>query len=559
MRLDDIVFGAGTNDSTKVSFKYDENNRLAGLDIQDMKTPKKVLIKDELERIAYITEQTTVDDAVAEAIQEMLDGGGRYGEDFDLEVKDGKLKLVPKVINETDGEIPELAGDAFNRYKELIGKGVHAGEDFDVIYQEDGTFRFDLKNNQATDFGASYKNEIYDSNGNFLSSLTVVGDKVIKETALNGERNTVEMPFEEAFMQLLIEGNFSIAGEILGKNDLLSGGYNIYKSADQYKQIFGRELIADVCDKKEVSKNSREQKAYKNLLNKLLPHSMYYGQSKEYAIQDYIDGYNEIKFVLDFNPYDSKMAGILPNNERIMNGEKSFTERCNNDKFEVEYDDKTIKISKNGKGVKEVDVSNLPPSYVQENLVKIPASVLYDMAICDIKLKVDDTVCERAAGYYKPTENSISLDPNVTSSNRLLQVIVHESGHMCDFINDVENAKRAVKELMKDPMMHIGRDKPLTLSEAVENLGTNQSVAIQDEKLSEIYKKEYENFIKNCPKINNSFTYALTDMVEFFAESYTLLNMGADKSEYVLINYFPQSLQRAKEIMEANREFYEKN
>jgi hypothetical protein len=46
MRLDDIVFGAGTNDSTKVSFKYDENNRLTGLDIQDMKTPKKVLIKD---------------------------------------------------------------------------------------------------------------------------------------------------------------------------------------------------------------------------------------------------------------------------------------------------------------------------------------------------------------------------------------------------------------------------------------------------------------------------------------------------------------------------------
>ena len=41
--------------------------------------------------------------------------------------------------------------------------------------------------------------------------------------------------------------------------------------------------------------------------------------------------------------------------------------------------------------------------------------------------------------------------------------------------------------------------------------------------------------------------------MEFFAESYALLNMGTCKSEYVIANYFPETFARAKEIMEENR------
>ena len=60
----------------------------------------------------------------------MLDGGARFGEDFDLKVEDGKLKLVPKIKNETGKETPELKGDAFERYKYLVSKGIHANFGF---------------------------------------------------------------------------------------------------------------------------------------------------------------------------------------------------------------------------------------------------------------------------------------------------------------------------------------------------------------------------------------------------------------------------------------------
>ena len=75
--------------------------------------------------------------------------------------------------------------------------------------------------------------------------------------------------------------------------------------------------------------------------------------------------------------------------------------------------------------------------------------------------------------------------------------------------------------------------------------------------LKETFKKEYEKYKQNPPHVNSNAEYALSSMTEFFAESYSLLNIGNCKSAYVIANYFPETFARAKEIMEQNRAFRE--
>lgn len=140
---------------------------------------------------------------------------------------------------------------------------------------------------------------------------------------------------------------------------------------------------------------------------------------------------------------------------------------------------------------------------------------------------------------------------------RAVNVFAHECGHMCDAIDDKDNAIKAIKEQLKDPWMTINVDKPLTVNELLEKQGTLQFVSIADEKLKESFKREYEKYRQNPPNVNDNAKYALSSMAEFFAESYSLLNIGYCKSAYVIANYFPETFARAKEIMEQNRAFRE--
>ena len=121
-----------------------------------------------------------------------------------------------------------------------------------------------------------------------------------------------------------------------------------------------------------------------------------------------------------------------------------------------------------------------------------------------------------------------------------------------------DNAIKAVKEQMKDPFLTLNRDKPVTINELLEKQGTLQPVSIADEQLKEKFKKEYEEYCKNPPNVNENAKYALDNLAEFFAESYSLLNIGTCKSEYVIANYFPESFARVKEIIEQNRQLREK-
>lgn len=561
MKLEDIVFGAGTTNSTKVSFKYDENNHLTGIDIKDSALEEDKphgFITDGEVFLTYIPKRTTIDDATVASIQQMVDGGARYGEDYELKIVDGKLQIVPKIVNESDTEIPPLIGEAFNKYKELTGSGIHAGEDFDVIYEENGNFRYNLNNNQAKGYDANYRSEIYDKDGNFVSSITVKDKEVIYETMVNGNKQTVKTPFDKAFLQLITEKNFSIAGEILGRDDVISGGYNIYPSAEKYKELTGRELIADVYDAIQIEKDDKKLAGMQNLMSKLQPHGAPLDFTRDGIINNYYKGYNLFKEILNFNPQNSKIADMLPKINRVQKGKNAYIEQINNNSFDVSFSNGIITVSKNGATPKTIDVSALPEDYVKQVFMDVNSQVLYDIALYDVRIKLDDHMNDESIGgstngYYRPSDNSITLDPNALIGRRALLTIAHEAGHMCDYIDDKDNAIKVIKEKIKDPMFMLGRDKPLTVQELLDNLGTFQPVSVADDKLNELFDKEMQNFRQNCPEIISNAAYALTNLQEFFAESYALLNTGNCKSEYVIATYFPESFSRIKELIDINR------
>ncbi len=331
MQLEDIIFNAEQPDSTRVSFKYDENNQLSGIDIINNNLPEdspRGFVKNDKVFLTHIPKKTSVDSSTVEALKSMLDGGARFGEDFDLKVEDGKLKLVPKIKNETGKETPELKGDAFERYKYLVSKGIHANEDFEVEYDKDGNFKYKMFNNQAREFDSTYKSEVYDKDGNFISSLTVRDNEVISEKMINGQKQVTKMSFEDAFMGLALEGDFSTAGEILGDADILAGGNDIYALADKYKQTTGHELVLDVFDAGEKVEDANLKAGITNLLSKLQPHGSVggVGQDRKTAIlENYKKGYEQFKEIRNFDPYKSQIADLLPKIQRIQHSENSFS------------------------------------------------------------------------------------------------------------------------------------------------------------------------------------------------------------------------------------------
>ena len=561
MKLEDIVFGAGTTNSTKVSFKYDENNHLTGIEIKDStleeEKPHGFITDGEL-FLTHIPKRTTIDDATVASIQQMVDGGARYGEDYELKIIDGKLQIIPKIINKSGTETPPLTGEAFDRYKELTGSGIHVGEDFDVIYEENGNIRYKLNNNQSKEYSANYRSEIYDKDGNFVSSLTVKDEEVIYETMFNGNKQTVKMPFDKAFLQLITEKNFSMAGEILGRDDVISGGYNIYPAAEKYKELTGRELIGDVYDAIQIEKDDKKLSGMQNLMSKLQPHRATLDYTKDGFINNYKEGYNQFKEILNFNPQNSKIADMLPKIHRVQKGEKAYIEQINNDSFEVSFSNGLITVRKNGDTPKTIDVTALPEDYVKQVFMEVNSQVLYDIALHAVRIKLDDHMNDRSIGgstngYYSPSDGSITLDPNALIGKRALLTIAHEAGHMCDYIDDKDNAVKVLKEMIKDPMLMLNRDKPLTVQELLDNWGTLQPVSVADDKLNAIFEKEMQNFRQNGSDINSNATYALSNLQEFFAESYALLNTGNCKSEYVIGTFFPESFARVKELIDINR------
>lgn len=556
LTLEEIVFSPNESDSLKISFNYDESLKLSGIDINQQSLNPSSDIDTANSNMILSTDKITLNDATYNSLKSIIDGGAQYGKDYDIRVVEGELKILPKVQNRTKKDKPELKGEALNRYYDLISKGIHADEDFDVEYIKNGVFRYNFKNNQSREFKSNYKTEVYDKNGDMISSLTINGDDVISEKVVNGEKQILEMKFNDIFMELLLEKDFDTAGKILGDMDLLTGGYNLYPMALKYKEITGRELIAD-------ANKHRGIEGVANLIAKLCPHTDFQPELDEDLVQEFYNGYQEFKAIIDFDPYKSQIADMLPKIERVSNGENAFSEKINNDNFEVKLEENKLYIAKNkGKQVL-LDLSTFPESYQKNVIMQINSAVLYDVAISNTPIKLDDSINDNhfgstTTGLYD-TKEGIKLDPNATIGQRAMKTIVHECGHVCDHIDDKDNAIKFLKEQMKDPVFMNGRDRPITIQEMLDESGTLQPVSAVDEKLNEVFKNELECFNKNSPNVNQNAEYALTSIQEFFAESYTLLNTGSCKSEYVIANYFPETLKRVKELIDQNRAQRENN
>jgi hypothetical protein len=74
-----------------------------------------------------------------------------------------------------------------------------------------------------------------------------------------------------------------------------------------------------------------------------------------------------------------------------------------------------------------------------------------------------------------------------------------------------------------------------------------------NEELESTYKKELEYFknhyAENNLKGTDNCVYATTNIYEMFAECYTLLTNGNAKSEFVISNYFPETLKLIKNMI----------
>ena len=162
------------------------------------------------------------------------------------------------------------------------------------------------------------------------------------------------MSFDDAFMQLITEKNFAVAGEILGKDDVLSGGYNIYPAAEKYKQLTGKELIGDVFDAIQSETDKNKLAGMRNLMGKLQPQGAGFGDTKEDFIKNYYDGYNQFKDVLNFDPKNSQIADKLPKIQRTSKGTNAYTETVNNDSFDVQFNNGQITVSKTEQNQKQL-------------------------------------------------------------------------------------------------------------------------------------------------------------------------------------------------------------
>ena len=555
VKIDELVFDNGEKGKTKLELKYDKNGNLTGLDVQDEKnkTPKeKPLMKGygndywsyrEVLRKSDKKENQIISEQTLKMIKDLFDNGAKYGQDFDLEVKDGKINVKPKIKNETEKPTPELKGDALEQYKHLVTNNAHANEDFEVEYDEDGNFVYNYLNNQAREYGVDFKTEKYDKNGNKIYSMIVKNGVVTEEKMVDGKMQTTNTPLDDKLLDMCKNGDYAGANRLMGPG-IMNGGYNFYPLADKYKEETGRELILDAF-------YSNQPNAH-GLCRRMTGGYFAEGADVKYMVDNYNRTKAEFENIVNFDPYKSPIADMLPRISRTQQDANLFIETHNGKTYNVSIGDKKITVSLNGQSY-NIDTSRLSKEFTQRVLSKLNAQVLYDMAINKINLKFDEKL-EGAHGEYISQENTIVIDPNSTVSSRMIQMISHEAGHMMDYIHDKDAAVNAAKELLKDASVNWGRNKPITVEEILESNGDLASVSRGDTTLKQLYYEELAVYEKADVKIDSEAEYAANGRVsEFLAEAYALLISGTAQSEYVLCNYFPKSLARVKEIIESNR------
>ena len=548
--IDEIVFDTDEKVKTKLNLKYDENGNLTGININDESKsnaePDKEMRGFQTDGMIYIThmpelpQQTRLGAESFSMIKDLLDKGAKYGQDFELAIENGEIKVKPKIKNNTDKQVPDLKGDALEKYKHLATNDAHADEDFDVIYDEDGNFTFDYKNNQAKEYSVDYKTEKYDKNGNKIYSLTVDNGLVTEEKIVNGKLEKSEMPLDDKLMEMLLAKDFAGASKLI--NYGADGGENpCYALAEKYEKITGHNLVADAF--------ASGQEGAKTLVNRL---GAYDAKTPDEAVKLYNQAkeVNEKRKGFDINK--SQIAYLIQKSERHNIDSSHFTENINGLNFDVKINKNTITVSLNGKSF-NINASGVSQKFVENVLSKINAQILYDMAISKIQIKTDDKLDYTTNGFYNNRSNTIFINPNSTINGEMIRVISHESGHMVDCIEDRDNAIAFAKVQLRDALINEGRDKPVTVQEILESNGLNVSVSDSDETLNQCYNEEKRNYYKIKDKCGD--LYALGNIHEFFAEAYCLITTGRCRNNYLMATYFPKSVARVKEIIEQNRNF----
>lgn len=163
--------------------------------------------------------------------------------------------------------------------------------------------------------------------------------------------------------------------------------------------------------------------------------------------------------------------------------------------------------------------------------IKLPGEVLADIAVeLDSNIKnvkgnlLENLICSirKFDGIYHSLEDEIALK---TISK---EVLVHELGHAIDYNGRILNTSS----------IENNQDFETSYKKEMKNYLAQGGKRYQD---SETYIDE---------KGNESSTYATQDSGEMFAECYTLLMLGENKSKEIITKFFPETLKIVEKHIE---------
>lgn len=269
-----------------------------------------------------------------------------------------------------------------------------------------------------------------------------------------------------------------------------------------YQGITGRELLLDIQNSKNLSK-----------------------EEKELIIKNTAEDFCNKRGHPKFNETKSS---------KIEN--KNYT----GDEYEINYLGPIINIenkrtnTKSRLDINEMLKTGATKADIKEfmhNIYDVPGEVLEDMSKEVNSIELSDQKTKEFVGEYRVAGEA--LNDNVVITKNSLGTIVHELGHCidCDVNGDMSsmNSSGEFNKIYEEEMANYNKDHP----------SFNENKKRQSQSLKDWFLLQSNYVSKNAG--------------EGFAEMYAYLMLGKNKSSSVIEKYFPKSLEAAKKQIEETR------
>lgn len=491
---------------TKLDFELDENGN-----IKDIK-----LATDEKEQTAYLGDGNyanfkmppiRISDKEKQHLIDLLNNGARLGNDFELKINGNKIEVTPTILDSDGNYVANIPNSVKNDVIELLKQGFRAGKDYNIIQNEDGSFKLDFDSQKAMGYEGDEKIITYSKDGKTKQTSITNGDEIKTITTDSNGRTFIkqESRSEEILMKLL-EGDFNGANALLG--DLISDihDFNIYEVGIKYAEKTGKNLMTEAIKQYEAGKIDREMLA-----------RMAQDSYDIYTLEQYQERYDiyieHTKILNDFTPNKNQVASMLPtiSNKEVLSDTK-YSQTINNKNYSIELKNNTLEITRDGV-TKTINLEGIHPN-LQKNILNCSPNVLFRLANHGSSLKIKDHINNhetQVMGSYDLITKNIELYTEVTMGECINRALAHEVGH--SYYNNMNKI---------------------------------------NQKLEDAFNEELDAWQNSDETIKSgNATYCTNDIMEFVAEAYVLLATGESNGAYTICKHFPKTLALVKELVDS--------